>query len=227
MFHLWGHEGVKAQLPSCWGVPTPAVLKFCYNKGTKRPLLQHCWLFMACQPRLPDWAWQNCCWKSTTHFLSLLLRFIWSREPKLRHPEGKKIRWVLSLAAEPAARGNSCSGSFCNKHGEVGTGVFSSLFHKLPFLSIFQARKGYLSWQPWKSSPIWCLYVCRGSREGFAVTEEICSPSNTTEISSKEIFPLESQTIRFLLQRCLIPGNWVLWENESVHGFLPLQSVFM
>lgn len=29
---------MKAQLPSCWGVPTPAVLKFCYNKGTNSPL---------------------------------------------------------------------------------------------------------------------------------------------------------------------------------------------
>lgn len=28
---------MKAQLPSCWGVPTPAVLKFSYNKGTIRP----------------------------------------------------------------------------------------------------------------------------------------------------------------------------------------------
>lgn len=172
-------------------------------------LLQHCWLLMARQPRLPDWAWQNCCWKSIIHFLSLLSRFIWSREPKLRHPEGKN-RWVPSLAAELAARDNACSGSFCNKHGEVGTGVFSSLLLKLPFLSIFQARRGYLSWQPWKSSTIWCLYVCRGSTEGFSVTDEICSPSNTP---AKEILPLESQTIRFLLQRCLIPGNWVLWEN--------------
>lgn len=97
-------------------------------------LLQHCWLFMACQPRLPDWAWQNCCWKSIIHFLSLLSRFIWSREPKLRYPEGKN-RWVPSLAAELAARGNACSGSFCNKHGEVGIGVFSFLLLKLLFLS--------------------------------------------------------------------------------------------
>lgn len=222
MFHLWGHKGVKAQLPSCWGVPTPAVLKFSYNKGTTRP---------------PCCSTAGCSWHVSHGFLTglgrtaagkapLISRFLWSREPKLRHPEGKK-RWVPSLAAEPAARGNAWSGSFCNKHGEVGTGVFSSLFLKLPFLSIFQARKGYLSWQPWKGSTIWCLYVCRGSREGFSVTDEICSPSNTPEIFSKEILPLESQTIRFLLQRCLIPGNWVLWENESVHGFLPLQSVFL
>lgn len=196
MFNLWGHEGVKAQLPSCWGVPTPAGLKFSHNKGTNRPLLvQHCWLLMARQPRLPDWAWQNCCWKGIIHFLSLLSKFIWSREPKLRHPEGKN-RWVPSLAAELAARGNAWSGSFCNEH-EVGTGVFSSLLLKLPFLSIFQARRGYLSWQPWKSSTIWCLYVCRGSTEGFSVTDEICSPSNTP---AKEILPLESQPIRFLLR---------------------------
>lgn len=164
---------------------------------------------MACQPRLPDWAWQKCRWKSTIHFLLLLSRFIWSREPKLRHPE-RKNRWVPSLAAELAARGNACSGSFCNKHGEAGTGVFSSLFLKLPFLSIFQARKGYLSWQAWKSFTIWCFCVCKGSTEGFSVTDEICSPSSTP---AQEILPLESQTIRFLLERCSIPGNQVLWEN--------------
>lgn len=192
MFNLWVHKGVKAQLPSCWGVPTPAVLKFCYNKGTNRP---PCCSTAGCAWHVSHSFQQNCCWKSIIHFLSLLSRWIWSREPKLTHPEGKKNRWVPTLAAELAARGNACSGSFCNKHGEVGTGVFSSLFLKLPFLSIFQARKGYLSWQPWKSCTIWCLDVCRGSAEGFSVTDEICSPSNTPV---KGILPLESQTMRFL-----------------------------
>lgn len=210
MFNLWGHEGVKAQLPSCWGVPTPAVLKISYNKGTDRA--------SCCSTA-------GCSWHVSHGFPTGLGRtaaekasFISSHsfqglsgaESQSSDIQREKNRWVPSLAAELAARDNACSGSFCNKHGEVGTGVFSSLLLKLPFLSIFQARRGYLSWQPWKSSTIWCLYVCRGSTEGFSVTDEICSPSNTP---AKEILPLESQTIRFLLQRCLIPGNWVLWEN--------------
>lgn len=116
----------------------------------------------------------------------------------------EKDRSIPSLAAELPARGNEHSGSFCSKHGEGETWVLSSLFLKLPVLSIFQARKGYLSWQPWKSSTIWCLCVCRGSTEGFSVTDEICSPSNTPV---KVILPLESQAIRFLSKRCLIPGN--------------------
>lgn len=75
---------------------------------------------------------------------------------------------------------------------------------ELPILNISQARKGYLSWQHWKSSTIWCLCACRGSTEGFSVTDEICSPSN---MPVKVILPLESQTVRFLSKRCSIPGN--------------------
>lgn len=158
---------------------------------------------MARQTRLADWAWQNCQWKSTIHFLWLVSRFMLREEPKLRDPEGRN-RWIPSLATELPARGNACSGSFCSKHEEGETGVLSSLFLKLPILGIFQARNGYLSWQPWKSSTIWCLCVCRGSTEGFSVTDEICSPSNTPV---KVILPLESQTMRFLSKTCLIPGN--------------------
>lgn len=186
MFHLWGHKGVKAQLPSCWGVPAPAVLKFSYNKGTTRP---------------PCCSTAGCSWHVSHGFLTGLGRAAAGKAPLISSPsfqgspgaqsQSSDSRGRKEMSSQPcswnSSKGNACSGSFCNTHGEVGTGVFSSLFLKLPFLSIFQARKGYLSWQPWKGSTIWCLCVCRGSREGFSVTDEICSPSNTPEIFSKEI----------------------------------------
>lgn len=154
--------------------------------------------------KLQGRVWQICEWKSTTHFLWLVSRFVQREEPKLGDWKGKKID-EFSLFQHNYQQGAMHIVEVFTARVKVVKRESSHLFlTETPHFEHLPGQKSSVSWQPWNSSTIWCLCVGRESTEGFAVTDEICSPSNTPV---KVILPLESQTIRFLSKRCLIPGN--------------------
>lgn len=107
MLNLWGHKGEKAQLPSCWGVPTPSAQKTLllqqrHETFLARPALAAHRTKQQHQLWFANQAWQTSRWRSTIHFLWLVSRFVQREEPKLGDRKGidswipKSFSWTAS-----------------------------------------------------------------------------------------------------------------------------------